>query len=282
MKIFFNGSIIEDRDARLSVNDGGLLYGAGIFEIMRSCGGKVFAIADHLDRLFNSAGALGIHIPMEKAHLGEAVSSVLKANPAGQSRIRLTVTSGPMAMGTDEPNPTVLITSAPFEPYPAALYETGITVVLNTARQNPTDPTAGHQVLNYFPRLIALDTARRKMALEALWFTFENKLAEGSMSNIFIVKNGKLLTPSVNTPVVPGIVRRHVLAIAKANGIETIEGDLFITDLLEADEVFLTSTVMHILPVIKVESHAVKDSRPGSITAKLTAAFAEAFKLQTM
>jgi branched-chain amino acid aminotransferase len=139
------------------------------------------------------------------------------------------------------------------------------------------DPTTGHQVLNYLPRLLALSAARAKLGIESLWFTTANVLAEGCFSNVFIVKDEKVMTPALDTPVVPGIVRKHVCKLAAGQGLEVIEGELLISDLLGAQEVFLTSTVMGVLPVVKIEAHTVGAGKPAPVTKKLSQSFDEYF-----
>jgi branched-subunit amino acid aminotransferase/4-amino-4-deoxychorismate lyase len=136
-------------------------------------------------------------------------------------------------------------------------------------RQNTLDPLCGHKTTNFFARLLALQEALEKKTTESLWFTTENKLAEGCVSNVFIVKDGTLLTPSLDTPVLPGIARKTVLEIAAKEGIAFEEKDLFINDLLEADEVFVTNSIMTVMPVATVEAKAIGDGKSGEVTKYL-------------
>jgi branched-chain amino acid aminotransferase len=144
-----------------------------------------------------------------------------------------------------------------------------VRVALTDFRQNPTDPFCGHKTTCYGPRLTALKNAHEKLATEALWFTTENFLAEGSISNVFLVKDGALYTPPVQTPVLPGIARKTVLEIAEAENIPCHETPLQIGDVLGAEEIFLTNVIMEVLPVTSVEAHTVADGKPGEITKKL-------------
>jgi branched-chain amino acid aminotransferase len=276
-KVFLNDRVVEADQAGVSVTDSGFLYGAGLFETMRSRNGVVFRLDDHLDRLLLSAGALSIAHAYEKEHLRQAVYEVLKANELADARLRLTLTSGPLSESEEQRKATLLITAVEFRPYPADYYRAGVLVTLCAFRQNPTDPTCGHKTTSYYPRLLALNLAHQKRATEALWFTTDNRLAEGCVSNVFLVKNSILQTPSVGTPVLPGIARKTVCELAGQQGIELVEKDLTISDVLEADEVFLTNVVMEVLPVISVEKHVVGEGGVGPVTRKLRESF-----LQTM
>jgi len=272
-KVFLNNELVDVGNARVSVTDSGFLYGAGLFETMRSRNGVVFRLPDHLDRLFRSAEALSIVHSYERDYLREAIYRVLQANELADARLRLTLTGGPLLEAEQERKSTLLITATEFRPYPAQYYETGVLVVLCPFRQNPTDPACGHKCTSYYPRLLALNLAHQQRAAEALWFTMDNRLAEGCVSNIFLVKNSVLYTPPVGTPVLPGIARKTVCELAPPQSIELVEKDLYIADLLEADEVFLTNVIMEVLPVVSVEKHPVGQGKVGPVTTKLREAF---------
>ena len=169
----------------------------------------------------------------------------------------------------------LLVTAAEFTPYPAEYYEKGVRVALTDFRQNPADPFCGHKTTCYGPRLTALKNAHEKLATEALWFTTENFLAEGSISNVFLVKDAALYTPPVQTPILPGIARKTVIEIAETENIPCHEQPLQIGDLLEADEVFLTNVIMEVLPVTSVEAHTVADAKPGEITKNIVIKYKE-------
>lgn len=267
-KVFLNDKVIDDTEAHISVSDSGFLYGMGLFETMRCTGGRVFALDDHLDRLFNSAKELAINNPYEKKYIKDAIRQALEANNLADARLRLTLTNGPMAQG-GETKATLLITATRFEPYPAEYYQNGVGIVLTDFRQNTQDPIVKHKTTNYFSRLLALNIAHQKKAAEALWFTTDNRLAEGCVSNVFCVADSVLYTPTLDTPVLPGIMRKTVCEIAKAQSINLVEKDLTIQELLAADEVFLTNVIMLILPVVAVEAHTVGNGKVGPMTKKL-------------
>jgi branched-chain amino acid aminotransferase len=279
MKIFLNNTIFDADHAFVSARDSGFLYGAGLFETMRSRNGVVFAIDDHLDRLFNSAKVLGIPHKYERDDISDAIMQTLTANELSDARIRLTLTGGPTGVSADKQKGTLVITATPFEPYPAEYYEKGALAVLCQFKQNTADPICGHKTCNYLSRLLALDGARQRGAVESLWFTTENQLAEGCISNVFIVKDSNVFTPPLSTPVLPGIARKYVLQVAAENAIEVTEKDLIINDLLAADEVFITNTLMQILPIAAVEAHVVGDGKVGAVTKKLTDVFTNHFNM---
>ena len=272
-KVFLNDELMEVGNAHVSVTDSGFLYGAGLFETMRSRHGVVFRLQDHLDRLLRSAEALSIVHSYEKDYLREAVYKVLQANELADARLRLTLTGGPLPESEQERKPTLLITATEFRPYPAEYYRTGVLVVLCPFRQNPTDPACGHKSTSYYPRLLALNLAHQKRAAEALWFTTDSRLAEGCVSNVFLVKNSVLYTPPVGTPVLAGIARKTVCQLAQPQSLELVEKDLYISDLLEAHEIFLTNVIMEVLPVISVEKHTVGEGKVGPVTNRVREAF---------
>ena len=274
-KVFLNDKLIDIDKACISVTDSGFLYGAGLFETMRSHNGVVFALADHLDRLFFSARSLSINNPHDKKYVADAVYKVLGANKLTDARLRLTFTNGPMAEAEQDRKPTLLITATKFRSYPAEYYENGVLVVLCPFRQNPNEPTCGHKTTSYYSRMIALKAAHRKRAAEALWFTTDNRLAEGCISNVFLVKDSVLYTPPIETPVLAGVARKTICQLALKNSIELIEKDLTIDDLLGADEIFMTNVIMQVMPITRVEKHTVGDGKVGPTGKKLLRSFAE-------
>ena len=274
-KVFLNDKLIDVDKACLSVTDSGFLYGAGLFETMRSHNGVVFALADHLDRLFFSARSLSINNPYEKGYITDAVYKLLAANKMTDARLRLTFTNGPMVEAEQDRKPTLLITATKFRSYPPEYYKNGISVILCPFRQNPDEPTCGHKTTNYYSRMIALNMAHQRRAAEALWFTTGNHLAEGCISNVFLVKDSVLCTPPIETPVLAGVARKTVCQLALKNSIELIEKDLTIDDVLGADEIFLTNVIMQVMPITRVEKHTVGDGKVGPTVKKLRRSFAE-------
>jgi len=152
--------------------------------------------------------------------------------------------------------------------------------VLCPFKQNPAEPIYGHKTTNYLSRMIGLNSAHRKRAAEALWFTIDNRLAEGCISNVFLVKDSALYTPPIETPVLAGVARKTVCQIALKNSIKLVEKDLYISDVLDADEIFLTNVIMQIMPVSRLEKHTIGDGKVGATTKKLAKKFDEYIKNQ--
>ena len=273
-KVYLNGKIIDADKATVAVTDSSYLYGIGLFETMRAVNGKVFRLTDHLRRLNHSAEALSVFNSYTDEQIAQAIDKLLLVNEVTEARLRLELSNGPIQTdGTASTN--LLITAPVFTPYPADYYDKGVRVILTDFRQNSKDPYAGHKTTCYGPRLMALKNAHEKLAAEALWFTTENTLAEGCISNVFLVKDGALYTPPVSTPILGGIARKTVLEIAETENIECHEQPLGVDDLLGADEVFLTNVIMEVLPVIAVEAHTVGEGKPGAIAKKLAKLFGE-------
>jgi branched-chain amino acid aminotransferase len=286
--IHINGQLVSYDSAAaggIAPGDAGLLHGAGLFETMRAKNGKVFRLRQQLERLTRSAQTLSIPFSLGEPQLREMVGDLLEANGLSDARLRLTVTRGDMHAATAEdpvPPVTLILSAAAFQPYPQSLYEKGMTVIVSTYKQNPENPITGHKVTSYFDRLLALREAQQLKAGEALWFTAHtNHLAEGSISNVFIVdKDGILATPPLTVPektnqrlCLPGITRQVTLELATAAGILPHERLLTVNDLLAAREVFLTNAIMGIMPVTRIEKHAVGEDKPGSMTLQLKAAY---------
>lgn len=270
-----NGRLMPADQAHVSVYDSGFMQGVGLFETMRAYGGRVFRLEAHLARLAGSARQLGWTTTPTHDELQHAVEQVLDAVEQSDARVRLTVTTGSLRW-TDENTPrlTIIATATPGIPYPAELYARGSTAILSKYRQSRDDPTVGHKTTSYFSRLAALRLAHAAHGFEAIWLTPENHIAEGSISNIFLVKDDELLTPPLETPVLPGITRAVVLELAEGLGIPIVERALTIDDLLSADEVFMTNSLMEIAPIVRIEREPIAAEKVGEMTTRLHEAYA--------
>jgi branched-chain amino acid aminotransferase len=268
-KVFLNNKIVDANKAKVSIADSGLLYGAGLFETLRSYNCRIFAVDDHIDRLFSSAKSLQLNNSLTAEFVRNALCEVLEANNLENARLRLTLTGGSIGDQDEFPESTLIITAVELQEYPKEYYQKGVMVTLCDYRQNVADPLIGHKTTNYFSRIMGLKLAKLKRAAEAIWFTPDNRVAEGCISNVFIAKDDTLLTPPLDTPVLPGVMRKTVLELAKENNIEAEEKTLYITDLLNADEIFLTNVIMQILPVTSVEKKTISDGKTGAVTKKL-------------
>lgn len=294
-EVWINAQFTPEDAASVSLRDTGLLHGAGVFTTMRSYGGKVFCIDRHLARLRASCEALFIPLQHTDDALTQAAHELLQRNDLADARLRLTVTRG---MARQDPlhgtalDPTCFLTASALEPYPREYYDRGMTViVLDEQKLNPYDLQAGHKTLDYFSRLAALREANRRGAGEALWFNVHNYLQSGSITNVMLVKDGTILTPptqadlhadkdlAARTPygrcnVLPGVTRSVVFDIAEKASVPVRTQPLTINDLLEADEVFATNSIMGVMPVCRIERKAIGNDKPGPVTRKLMERYA--------
>lgn len=267
-----NKRLVSADRARVSVFDAAFQHGVGLFETVRAYDGQVFRLEDHLDRLSSSARDLGLVLDRDAKQFGKAIGRVLKANQLTDARIRLTVTGGSVRLGIHtgaQGPPTVLITAGPMQPYQQDYYLKGMTVLVSDYRVSPQDPVARHKTICYLPRLAALKVAQQAQVGEAIWFTTDGYVAEGCISNMFMVRGEKLQTPSLELPILPGITRKVVLELAGRDGIEVQEGKFSLEQLLAAEEVFLTNSIMEIMPVTNIERHVVGSGQVGPVTGKM-------------
>ncbi len=276
-QVFLNDGLVDAGEAKISAFDGGFLYGAGLFETMRAGNGRVFRLDDHLDRLFQSAAVLAVNVDFDRAYVAEALSELLEANDLTDARIRLTVTGGPMTLEPEDRKCTLLITATKLAPYPDEYYQKGVMVTLSAYRQNPMDPTHGHKTTSYYSRLLALQKAHTLGGAESLWFTVEGYLAEGCVSNVFLVRDGVLLTAPIETPVLPGVARKTICELALEHGLPLEERSLNLDDCLLADEMFLTNVIMQVMPISSIERHEIGEGKPGQITLMLRERFLDYF-----
>jgi len=263
MKVWMNNKMIDAKDAKISVFDKGFLYGDGLFETMRAYGCSIFKIDEHLSRLFDSAKALKIHIPYSKKCLREAAYNSIKRNRSKDAYIRITVTKGG----------NVIILTKEFKGYPRGNYIDGTSAKVSKITLNEHSPLAGKKTLNFLNYLVAKEDARASGYDEAILLNTKGDVAEGATSNIFLVKNGRLFTPSLDSGVLPGITRRMVIMLAKEKKIAVTEKHLSCKELISADEVFLTNSLAELLPVIKVGRAKIGRGRPGEVTKLLHAAY---------
>lgn len=273
MKIYIDGKFYDKEQAVISVFDHGLLYGDGVFEGIRVYHGKVFKLLDHITRLYASAKAIALTIPLKKREMEEAVLEAVRINRKKNGYIRLVVTRGEGTLGLDPVHcgkPTVIIIVADIQLYPEELYKKGVKIITASTRRIPPeclDPRI--KSLNYLNNILAKLEARRSGAMEALMLTTEGLVAECTADNIFIIKSGRLLTPHPCKGALDGITMRTVFEIAKARGIECSEADLSQYDLYTSDECFITGTGAELVPVIEIDSREVGDGKPGPLTLTL-------------
>ena len=266
----------------ISVFDRGFLYGDGLFETMRSYNGKVFKLDEHLSRLVSSANIVKIKIPLSKIMLKEAIYKNLKAKRLKDAYIRLTVTRGEGAFSlkpSAPAKPKIIIIVKKYEPNPERFYSRGISAKISDIRQNEHSPLSGIKSLNFLNYVLARMRAQDEGFNEAILMNTKGHIAEAATSNIFLVKNGKLITPSLDSGILPGITRRAVIGIAKELGIGVSERPVFPKDLIHSNEVFLTNSMSEILPVVKIGRAVIGKGLPGDITKLLHSAYKNAILL---
>ena len=267
-KIWINGKFVDTDKARVSVFDRGFMYGDGVFETMRSYAGKVFKLDLHLERLFKSLDVIGIKNKYSKKYLQDAIEKTLKTNSLLSAYIKLIVTRGEGRFGISHKDifsPNVVIMAKDFEGYPGWMFNTGLNVNI-TGVQNEEAVTSRIKTLNYLPYILARFDAKDMGFDEAVLTNTKGYITEGATSNIFIVKNSILITPSEDSGILPGITRSIIIEIAKKLKISVKERLLSRRELLGADEAFLTNSLAEVLPVTKVDSKRVGSGVVGEIT----------------
>uniref|UniRef100_A0A7C3UC32 Branched-chain-amino-acid aminotransferase n=1 Tax=Geoglobus ahangari TaxID=113653 RepID=A0A7C3UC32_9EURY len=276
--VYINGEFVPESQAKISVFDHGFLYGDGVFEGIRAYNGKVFKLYEHLDRLYDCAKVIDLKIPLTKEEFAEAILETLRRNKLRDAYIRPIVTRGVGDLGLDPRNcskPTVIIITKPWGKLYGDLYEKGLKAVTVTVRRNAIDSLPPNlKSLNYLNNILAKIEANAKGGDEAIFLDHNGYVSEGSGDNIFIVKNGEILTPpTLNN--LRGITRAVVIEIIKDLGIPFKETNIGLFDLYTADEVFVTGTAAEIAPVTMIDGRVIGDGKPGKITKMLMKKFSE-------
>lgn len=277
LKVYVNGKLVDKDEAAISVYDHGLLYGDGVFEGIRSYGGKVFRLQEHLDRLWYSAKAIWLEIPISKDQMGAAIEETLTQNGIEDGYIRVVVTRGCGTLGLDPDkcsDPQVIIITDYISLYPDEVYEKGLEIItVSTARNHPAALNPRIKSLNYLNNILAKIEGKQAGCVEALMLNHKGEVAECTGDNIFLARNGALLTPPNDAGILEGITRAAVIELARQAGIEVCEVALTKHDVYIADECFLTGTAAEVVPVVKVDSRTIGDGTPGPITRKLADSF---------
>jgi branched-chain amino acid aminotransferase len=275
--IHLNGRLVPDREAVVSVFDRGFLFGDGVFESMRSYAGRVFRLAQHLDRLARSAALAGLEGAPLRSDLEAAVGELVAANRLTDARIRLTLTRGRGRpgdyVGTDSP-PTIVISAAAYAGLPADVVEAGATATVARRRAVPADCLdPAIKSLSRMPSVLARREAAERGAFETILLDASGRLTEGTSSNVFLVSAGRILTPAAPGGALPGVTRRAVFEVAAAAGLEIREADLSADRLDAAEEVFLTNSSWEVLPVARIGERPVGEGRPGPAARLLLARY---------
>lgn len=274
MKVFIDGQFYAESDAKISVFDHGLLYGDGVFEGIRAYHGRVFKLKEHLDRLFCSAKALLLEIPMTHAELTRAVVATCRENGVRDGYVRLLVTRGVGTLGLNPKRcrrPSVIIIADRIQLYSPELYDQGLEIVtVPTTRNLHSAVNPAIKSLNYLNNILAKIEANIAGVEEAIMLNAEGYVAECTGDNLFLVKGRQLLTPPLSAGALYGITRATVMDLAREAGLTVAEPNLTRYDVFNADECFLTGTAAEIMPVVKVDGRTIGTGKPGPVTRLLT------------
>ncbi|MEZ6092396.1 MAG: branched-chain-amino-acid transaminase [Pirellulaceae bacterium] len=277
LQISINGQLVPKEDAKISVYDHGLLYGDGIFEGMRSYAGSVFKLDEHLDRLWDSAKAICLQIPISKQEMANDVRKTLAANNIVDGYVRLIVTRGSGTLGLDPnrcANPQIIIIADVISLYPREYYDNGLHLITaSTIRNHPAALSPRIKSLNYLNNIMAKIEGLQAGCVEALMLNHKGDVAECTGDNIFIVEKGVLKTPPKDAGILEGITRGAVLELAEQLGIVCEQVTLQRHDLFVSDECFLTGSAAEVVPVVKLDNRTIGDGKPGPITRRLSDAF---------
>jgi branched-chain amino acid aminotransferase len=277
-----NGRVSGERDAVVSVLDHGFLYGEGIYEVVRTYNRRPFLFDRHAQRMRGSAERIALTLPFTDAELEQQVAETARAffaqpDASDEVYVRILVTRG-VGDITYNPasctSPTVVIIVKPLVPPPGDIYERGVKVALvDIVRNHPGSVSPRIKSNNLLNNALAAQEAYRRGAFEAIMRNYRNEISEGSISNLFVVKNGAVATPPLDAGLLAGITRAFVLELAPAVGVTIAETALHDSDLLGADEAFVTSSTQEIVPIASVDGQRIADGRPGPITRRLHAEY---------
>lgn len=273
--LYLNNKLVPQDRAVISVFDHGFLYGDGIYETLRAYKGAVFMIDEHIERLFRSASMIGLVLPKGHDGIKDAVYQTMHANGHKEAYVRITISRGPGPLGLDPalcPEPTFVIISKEFKDYPRSYYQKGVNIAIVNTRRNyrkALDPKI--KSLNFLNNILAKRESIERGAYEAIMLNHRGHIAEGTISNIFFIKDNVLCTPATGVGILDGITRRIILDAARELGIKVNEGRFKPEDLYRADEVFISNTTMEVMPVSKIDE--VKAGTKRTITKHLHNAY---------
>ena len=274
LMVYLNGNFVKACDAKVSIYDHGFLYGDGVFETLRAYKKYVLRFENHIQRLYNSLKHVKMALPIAPTMIYKAVQLLLQYNQFADSYIRISITRGEGPIGLDIslcPQSTILIVAEAFRGYPASWYSHGISTVISHQRKIPDISfPSSVKSCNYLPNILAKKDAWNKGAQEAILLNMEGYVAEGTVSNIFLVKDKRLLTPAISSGVLSGITRELVIELAESKNIEVEERHIFPKEIFTADECFLTNTTMEVMPVTFCDGTKIGNGSPGKVTKQLT------------
>jgi len=272
-KVFLNDKLVDRDQAAVSIFDHGLLYGDGVFEGIRSYERRVFRLKQHLDRLYESAGAIRLEIPFSKGALQDKIVETLKANGLDNAYIRVVVTRGVGDLGLDPrkcPRATLFVIADKIKLYPEELYRNGLPIIIaKTRRNHPLTLDPRIKSLNYLNNILAKIEAIDGGTEEALMLGLNGEVVECTGDNIFIVKRGKLITPPDSVGALKGVTQYAIIELAEKRGISTEFRNMMPEELFDADECFLTGTAAEVIPVVRIDNKTIGEGRPGPVVKQL-------------
>lgn len=277
LKIYLDGQLVDEKDAKISVFDHGLLYGDGVFEGIRIYNGRVFRLTEHLQRLYACAKAICLTIPMTFEEMETATVDTVAANGLRDGYIRLVVTRGVGSLGLNPyqcPKASVFIIAASIKLYPAEAYTNGLKLI-TCATRRPAPAALSPQVksLNYLNNVMAKVECLQAGCDEGIMLNEQGYVAECTGDNVFAIKNGEVYTPTISSGALDGITRRAVMGVIKEMGLTCHEVTMTRYDLYTADEIFLTGTAAEALPAVSLDTRPIGTGKPGPITGKIIEAF---------
>lgn len=273
LQIYISGKLYPKEEAKVSVYDHGLLYGDGVFEGLRSYGGKVFRLEQHLQRLWDSAKAIWLKIPISREEMSKAIYDTLNVNKIDDGYIRLVITRGAGSLGLDPnrtSNPQVIVIADRISLYPEEMYRDGLSIVTaSTIRNHSAALSPRIKSLNYLNNILAKIEGLQAGCVETLMLNHKGDVSECTGDNIFLLRHGELLTPSIDSGILEGVTREAVIELARKRGITVRELTLTRHDVYIADECFLTGTAAEVIPVVKVDDREIGAGKVGPVTKKL-------------
>ncbi len=281
--VYLNGSLVPRSEARISIDDHGFLYGYGLFETMRTYDGKYFLLDRHIKRLMNYAEVIGLEQKLKSINLDKACRDTLKVNGIKEARVRITVTNGTVTAlpwVDSGGKPTVLVTTRPYTPFSKAKYSDGFKVGIASVRRMKQSVFSAIKSISYLLNVVARMEAAEKGWDETILLNDEGYIAEGGGSNIFFVREGRLITPALNSGIIPGVTREVTIELASSLSISVSEGPVGIGVIKKCDEIFMTNAMIEIMPVTKVcdnegNTVTISGGKAGEITLKLMEAYSK-------
>jgi branched-subunit amino acid aminotransferase/4-amino-4-deoxychorismate lyase len=280
---YVGGQFLPAEKASVPITSAGLLQGLGVYETLRTYAGRPFRLKAHLHRMRQGTAFLGFRLKETDAQIAAAVDRLIETNRVADARIRITATVECIELiETVRTTPaTLIITATILEPYPPRLYQQGAPVVIATARVKELDPLTLHKTTCRIRYFLALRAAHRAKAVEAIFLNTLGHVAEGAISNIFIVYRGRLLPPPIEEGLMPGIPRQVVLEMAHADRLLAEERPITLDVLLRAEEVMITNSIMEVMPVSSVDGKPIGSGRPGPITQRLAEEYKDVVRRET-